>query len=376
MGSFRFQPVRAGRYLLLAGVLSLLAAQAFGAGAALAADKVICYSVADQGGGDGTGTDDAGEDLLTRIDPDDSDPATNETTIGTGTGTFRVEAAAFQPDTDVLFALDGGRLGTVSLATGVFTAKASAVGTGSGSAGDIAFDNIDGLTFDPSTGTLYGSQRIAGDAPDVLLIINPSTGAHVSDAFGPGADYVQITPLPDQAKIDDLAIDAGGTMYAIANVGGNADRLVTINPGTGALTDIGATGTDDVEGLTFAPDGRLFGSTGNEGAIDGGALWDIDPDTGLASNGRPLDNTRDYESVSCLTEAGQPSPSPSPSVIPTETETGGPAPSPTTTVQGVKVIPETGSDAIPGLMLLGLMSITAGLAMMWIAGGKEEAGSR
>jgi hypothetical protein len=371
MGSFRFQPVRAGRYLLLAGVLSLVAAQAFGAGSAIAADKIICYSVADQGGGDGTGTDDAGEDLLTRIDPDDSNPATNETTIGTGTGTFRVEAAAFQPDTDVLFALDGGQLGTVSLTTGVFSAKASPVGTGSGSAGDIAFDNIDGLTFDPSDGTLYGSQRIAGDAPDVLLIINPSTGAHVPDAFGPGADYVQITPLPDQAKIDDLAIDAGGTLYAIANVGGHADHLVTINPDTGALTDIGATGTDDVEGLTVAPDGRMFGSTGNEGAIDGGAIWDIDPDTGVASNGRPLDNTRDYESISCIAEAGAPSPSPSPSVLPTETETAGPAPTVSATVKGVKVIAETGPDAVPVLFVLGLAFIVMGFAMMRITGAEK-----
>jgi hypothetical protein len=372
MRSFRFRPVRAGRYLLLAGVLSLLAAQAFGAGSAIAADTIVCYSVADQGGSGG-GQDDAGQDLLTRIDPDDSNPATNETTIGTGTGTFRVEAAAFQPGTEVLFALDGGQLGTVSLTTGVFSAKASPVGTGSGSAGDVAFDNIDGLTFDPSDGTLYGSHRIAGDAPDVLLIINPSTGAHVPNAFGQGDDYIQITPLPDQAKIDDLAIADNGTMYAIANVGGHADQLVTINPDTGALTDIGATGTDDVEGLTIAPDGRMFGSTGNEGAIDGGAIWDIDPDTGVASNGRPLDNTRDYESISCIAEAGAPSPSPSPSVIPTETETAGPAPTVSATVEGVKVIAETGSSAVPGLILLGLMSLSAGVAMLWIASGKEEA---
>ncbi len=375
MRSFRFQPVRAGRYLLLAGVLSLLAAQAFGAGSAIAADEIVCYSVAYQGGGTGDVTDDAGEDLLTRIDPDDSDPATNETTIGTGTGTFRVEAAAFQPDTDVLFALDGGQLGTVSLTTGVFSAKASPVGTGSGAAGEVAFDNIDGLTFDPSDGTLYGSQRIEGDAPDVLLIINPSTGAHVPDAFGPGDDYVQITPLPDQAKIDDLAIGASGTMYAIANVGGHADHLVTIDPDTGALTDIGATGTDDVEGLTIAPDGRMFGSTGNEGAIDGGAIWDIDPDTGVASNGRPLDNTRDYESISCIAEAGAPSPSPSPSVLPTETETGGPDPSvlPTVspTVQGVKVIAETGPDAVPALFVLGLTFIVMGFAMIRLTGAEK-----
>ena len=368
MGSFRSGPVRAGRYLLIAGVLSLVAAQAFGAGSAIAADKIICYSVADQGGSGG-GQDDAGQDLLTRIDPDDSNPATNETTIGTGTGTFRVEAAAFQPDTDVLFALDGGQLGTVSLATGVFAAKASPVGTGSGSAGNVAFNNIDGLTFDPNDGTLYGSQRIAGDAPDVLLIINPSTGAHVPDAFGAGADYVQITPLPDQAKIDDLAVDTNGTMYAIANVNGHADHVVTINPETGALTDIGATGTDDVEGLTIAPDGRLLGSTGNEGALEPGGLWDIDRDTGVASNGRVLDNTSDYESISCLAEAGSPSPSPSPSVIPTTLVP--PVSFTPPAVKGTKIIAETGPDAVPVLFVLGLAFIVMGVTMIRMTGAEK-----
>lgn len=351
-----------------AGILALLAALVLGASAAAAADGLVCYSVADQGGGDGTGQDDTGEDLLTRIDPDDADPATNETTIGTGTGTFRIEAAAFRPGTDVLFALDGGQLGTVDLTTGVFSAAGSPVGSGSGSAGIIGFDNIDGLTFDPTTGILYGSQRIAGDEPDVLLVIDPATGAHVSDAFGAGVDYVQITPLPNETKVDDLAIDASGTMFAIANVSGHDDQLVSLNPATGALTDIGATGEDDVEGLTVAPDGRMFGTTGNQGSIDGGALWDINPATGVASNGRALDNTRDYESISCLAQR-EPEPSPSPSVLPTETVTAAPTVSPA--VKGVKVVAETGPAAVPVLFVLGLAFVAAGIAMLRLDGAED-----
>lgn len=288
----------------LSGVLLILLALAIALLGALpaAAQEVACYAVADQGGGDGSGQDQFAEDLLTRIDPDDHDPATNETSIGTGTGTFSVEAATFQPGTGVLFAVDGGRLGTLNLESGIFSARPSSIGSGSGADGTIDFEDVDGLTFDPDTGTLYGSQRVRTEDPDVLLVIDPETGAHVPDAFGPGDDYVPITPLPDETKIDDLAIDADGTLFAIANQGGHGDHLVTIDRESGALTDVGPTGHDDIEGLTFAPDGRLLGINGKEGEI-GEALWDIDTGTGAATNPRPLDNAGDYESVACIAAA-------------------------------------------------------------------------
>lgn len=364
--------------MLLAGVLCLAGALMLGATAAHAADAIICYAVADDGNGPGAGQDSGAEDLLTRIDPADSDQATNETSIGTGTGTMNVEASAFQPDTEVLFAVDADQLGTIDLTTGVFTARPSPLGTGSGAAGDVPFSDVDSITFDPNTGTLYGGARVLGEQPDVLFKINPSTGAHINDAFGPGADYVQVTPLPNESRLDDLAMDFDGTLYAISNVGGHEDHLVTIDPETGALTDVGATNVNDMEGLSIAPDGRLFGTTGQESS-GGEALWDIDKATGAASNGRELDNAGDYESVACLAEAGTgPSPSPSPSVIPTGTETDGPGPGPDVeaTVGGVKVIPETGSDAVTGLMVLALMSLSAGGAMLWISGSKEQDGSR
>ncbi len=267
-----------------------------------AAQEISCYAVADEGGDEGSGHDQFAEDLLTRIDPDDDDPATNETSIGTGTGTFSVEAAAFQPGTGVLFAVDAGRLGTLNLESGIFSARPSSIGSGSGADGTIVFDDVDGLTFDPDTGVLYGSQRVRTEDPDVLLVIDPDTGAHVPDAFGEGDDYLPITPLPDESKIDDLAIDGDGTLYAITNQGGHGDHLVTIDRETGALTDVGPTGHDDIEGLTFAPGGHLLGINGKEGEI-GEALWDIDTGTGAASNPRLLDNAADYESVACIAAA-------------------------------------------------------------------------
>jgi hypothetical protein len=271
-----------------------------------AAQDLVCYSVADQGGGDGSGVDQFAEDLLTRIDPDDPDPATNESKVGDGTGTFNVEAAAFRPGTEVLFAVDAGRLGTVDLGTGVFTPRAASIGTGDGPLGAVEFNDVDGLTFDPDTGILYGSQRVRTEDPDVLLVIDPDTGEHVSAAFGDD-DYLPLTPLPDETKIDDLAIDDDGTMFAIANQGGHEDRLVTIDRGTGALTDVGPTGQDDIEGLTFAPDGRWLGVNGKEGSV-GGALWEIDGETGAASNPHVLDETTDYESIACIAAQAPPPP--------------------------------------------------------------------
>lgn len=370
MGS-KYASVRRGSAaFILIGLGALLAAQMLGAASAVAADTIICYAVADDGNGSGPGQDSGSEDLLTRIDPDDADPATNETSIGTGTGSFNIEASTFKPGTQELFGVDLNQLGTIDITTGVFTGKPSVFGTGDGSAGKIGFSDVDSITFDPDSGTLYGGARVLGEDPDVLFQIDPATGAHIEDAFGPGTDYVQITPLLNESRLDDLAMDFDGTLYAISNVGGHDDHLVTIDPETGALTDVGATNVNDMEGLTIAPDGRLFGSTGQESA-GGEGLWDIDKATGAATNGRPLDNAGDYESVACLAEAGPaPSPSPSPSVLPTDTAS--PAPSPSPTVKGVKVIPETGSDAVPALIVLGMMSLTGGVAMMWIAGAKRE----
>ncbi|MEX2555926.1 MAG: hypothetical protein WEB06_09860 [Actinomycetota bacterium] len=314
----RFRPARAARLgatrrtaPLLSGVFLLLLALAFALLGALpaAAQETTCYAVADEGGSDGTGSDQFAEDLLTRIHPDDPDPETNETSIGTGTGTFSIETAAFQPGSDVLFAVDAGRLGTLDIESGEFSARPSPLGTGSGANGTIDFEDVDGLTFDPDTGTLYGSQRVRTEDPDVLLIIDPDTGAHVPDAFGTGVDYLPVTPLPFETKIDDLAIDTDGTLYAITNQGGHGDRLVTIDRETGVLSDVGATGEDDVEGLTFAPDGGLLGVTGKEG-FQGGALWDIDTTMGKASNPRPLDNGGDYESIACIATPPPPPPPP------------------------------------------------------------------
>lgn len=324
-------------------VLLALALMAGLLGRAQASHDNFCYLVADAGGGP------PGDDLLTQADFTDFDPATNETNIGTGTGTSTIESIAFQPGPapgtpGPLYAADAGQLGTLNLSTGAFTATSSAFGTGDGSLGSITFGDVDGLAFDSATGSLFGAHRRGGAGNDDLLIrIDPATGAHVPDAFGAGVDYVVIGSFAvvGLADIDDLAIDpADGQLYAVANNGGTGDRLVRINSSTGAVTDVGDMGVADMEGLSFDDDGQFWGTTGSAAPIaERNRLYVIDKTTGAASSPRQLDNGSDYESLAChKTLAATPTPTPTNTPTPTPTDPPGPTPTPS----GPPELPSTG----------------------------------
>jgi len=248
----------------------------------------LCYLVADSGGGNG------GNDLFTRIDTADFDPATNETNIGTGTGTDRIEAIAFNSATGVVYAADEDQLGTLSTTTGVFVALPDIFGDGDGAFGNEDFDDIDGLAYDAMTGVLYGTQSRGGT--DLLIQVDMTTGAHVPNAFGAGIDYVPIPPIGGNSITDDIAIDpTTGIMYAAVNGGGVTDRLITINKSTGATTDVSLITVPDIEGLGTDPTGQLWGTSGTQGT-----LYEIDKVTGVGSNGRTINNGGDYESVDCF----------------------------------------------------------------------------
>ncbi|MGB5577945.1 MAG: choice-of-anchor Q domain-containing protein, partial [Woeseiaceae bacterium] len=247
----------------------------------------LCYLVADAGGGNG------GNDLLTQIDTADFNPLTNETNIGTGTGTNAIEAIAWNSATGVLYAANAGRLGTLSTTTGVFTALPQTFGTGGGSLGSVALSDVDGLTYDAATGVLYGVHARSGT--DVLFQINMATGAHVPNAFGAGIDYVPLPPIGGNNITDDIAVDpTTGIMYAAVNSGGSTDRLIRINKATGATTDVALITVPDIEGLGTDPTGQLWGTSGTQGI-----LYELNKATGVGSNGRPIDNGSDYESVDC-----------------------------------------------------------------------------
>ncbi|MGB5489298.1 MAG: hypothetical protein WBM76_00585 [Woeseiaceae bacterium] len=248
----------------------------------------LCYLVADSGGGSG------GNDLFTRIDTADFNPATNETSIGTGTGTSSIEAIAFNSATGVVYAANANRLGVLNLTTGVFQPRPQTFGTGSNTVTSITFDDIDGLAYDATTGVLYGVDARGGT--DVLIQIDMTSGAHVPNAFGAGIDYVPIPPIGGNTITDDIAIDpTTGIMYAAVNGGGVTDRLIRVNKLTGATTDISAITVPDIEGLGTDPSGQLWGTSGTQGI-----LYEINKVTGVGSNGRAINNGSDYEAVDCF----------------------------------------------------------------------------
>ncbi len=252
----------------------------------LNAPDLNCYLVADEGFGL------SGGDVLTRINKN----VFSEEAIGQ-TGTFLIEAMAFNPQQTSLYVANGKRLGTLDVVSGVYTANGK-FGSGTGADGLQSFDDVDGLTFDPNTGQLYGSVSRRG-AADLLIEIDPLTGQARQDVFD-GADYLVIAPIAGQLGVDDITIDPfDGQLYAVVN-GTNGDGLlVEIDRLTGATQNIVELETPFMEGLTFTGEGVLLGTLGSTFQ----QLVEIDTTTGsltvLARLG--VDGHADYESVACLT---------------------------------------------------------------------------
>ena len=244
----------------------------------------ICYSVAD------------GNDRLVKIDINTG----AEADIGP-VNVGEIEAIAYWPITGTLYAADANRLGVLNTSTGAYS-NIGSFGSGSGSAGTKGFNDIDGLAFHPFTGELYGSVRDGnGSAPEDLLIkINPATGAYVPNAFGPGVDYLVIRTAAATGfnDVDDIAFDPEtGFLYGVANQGSSsADTYVRISTINGSTTAIGPLGFSDMAGLTAFNDGSFYGTTGATNKF-----YRINKTTGQATEISQLSVGSDYESVTCLT---------------------------------------------------------------------------
>lgn len=270
--------------------------------------------VADGGGANG------GNDLLKIVNTS----LLTSTAIGTGTGTSNIESAVFIPTTGgyqngTLYAVnenttpnpDVGQFGTINLTTGVFSAIGSGIGSGRGLLGgvdtsNVLLDDIDGLTIDPFSNVMYGTLR-RGSASDLLIQINPTTGAFVPNAFGVNQDFVELLPgTGNNADIDDISISPfDGQMYGIANASGSNDSLVRINKLTGAITTVGSLGVTDMEGLAFENNGLLWGTTGTSSSpsANDDSIWSIDPVTGVATTPGQLlsgGGGSDFEAVAGL----------------------------------------------------------------------------
>jgi fimbrial isopeptide formation D2 family protein len=223
-----------------------------------------------------------------------------------------IEAIAFNPSNEVLYAIDEDRFGILNYnfadATngGRFTAVGSGFGAINGSAGTVTISDVDSLAFDPITNILYGVDRADTD-PDRLFIIDIATGTAEPNAFGTNIGYIEVTDNNPATvwdeDIDDLAIDPStALLYAVANSGGAGDHLITLDRDTGALSDIGILTTDDMEGLSFFNDGTLYGTTGaaSTAPANRNSLWRINISNANATKITTFTSDADYEAVDCL----------------------------------------------------------------------------
>lgn len=246
----------------------------------------FCYAVANYGGAYG------GDDLLIAITTDGAGGVTSVARIGPGIGTFDITPLAQRPDTGLLYAIDGDRLGTVDPNTGLFAKRPKALGGGNGAAGRQTFAPAQGLAFDPASGRLYATIRVAG--PDLLIQVDPISGTAVKAAFD-GNDYQLIQAVDGASDIMDIAFDpADGTLYGVTIDAVGGDRLVRINRDTGELTIIGATGAG-IRGLSFATGGRLFATSSDPDNV----LFEIAKNTGGASPLGQLSTGSDYRGLAC-----------------------------------------------------------------------------
>jgi PEP-CTERM motif len=169
----------------------------------------------------------------------------------------------------------------------------------SGDGSVFSIDETDG------SGSLLGSSGFAG----VNSLARSSTGQFVSVSRGvldPNATLFAVDPATglgtglanlDFGKDIDISVRAmtfaDDRLYAINNGGGRfstlaPDDLYVVN-GSGAGTFIGSTGFTGIQGLTTAPDGKLYAwDLGSFDPADGSGLLIIDPASGAATD---LDST-------------------------------------------------------------------------------------
>lgn len=140
--------------------------------------------------------------------------------------------------------------------------------------GATGFSHVTALSFDPTTGMLYG---------------------HVSDTFGSGdTQLISINPLTGAGTLigttgiqsPDMAFRSDGTLFAwseFSDGGNQIDDLFVINKVTATATFVGESGTGTSStGMAFDANGTLFLKPGN-------GLLTLDANTGVATNVGSLD---------------------------------------------------------------------------------------
>lgn len=231
--------------------------------------------------------------------------------------TERVEAIAINPVENIIYAIDGNKFGTIDPTTNLFTLINSSLSGDGVIQGQVwnnfAFGDIDGLTYNPYTRELWGTNRLSGNTSnDILFKIDPTTGAVIQGVFG-AYDFVEIEESYDSTfggdvfNVDDIAINPfTNEMFAIQNQ--NGPGIVTIiDRNDGSIeNNIYDFNEDHIEGLGFSGYGILYGSTGDESDL-ASSLIAIDfhsrstSDAGIIDDSLP-NGVGDFESFDCVSD--------------------------------------------------------------------------
>ncbi len=106
------------------------------------------------------------------------------------TGRAFIRSLAVDSKNGLIYAVDNQELGTLNASTGKFTSIGK-IGNGTGEAGNIKIEFVQGLAFDANQQVLYATQRTSKH--DILFKINPKTGGIITqslvDRRGRRADY-------------------------------------------------------------------------------------------------------------------------------------------------------------------------------------------
>jgi len=152
---------------------------------------------------------------------------------------------------------------------------------------DTTLWDVDALAFNPHDGLLYAVNKYEkfNNEPGILQLVDKTTGVATKlvDLYFDGvAPVTGVDP-----HIDGISFDPKkGDLYGIYSGWGGPSHLVTIDMTNGLISVIGNTGAEDIEDICFKWDGVLVGALGDQGEIEGSpfeGLVVIDKDVPSAS---------------------------------------------------------------------------------------------
>ncbi len=196
------------------------------------------------------------------------------------TGGTSIEAIAFDPVNDIMYAVDAGTFGTIDVKTALFT-PIGEVGIGNGENGFIELNSVKGLTYDPINEIMYATHNVKGfgtGTNDLLFQIDVATGKVIPGAMlnanNIPVDYSIIPEIfdgeigADVYDAPDIAYNSyTGQLFATQNQGNSRVTITELNPANGQLEAvIYSSPGNDVQGLGISYLGELYGTIGNNGA--------------------------------------------------------------------------------------------------------------